>query len=144
MRIISGFDVHKLAVEIVSWRRENSLKRFIGTFWCRYYAHAIWCASAGSYAWAISASIFPITTHSIRAQTAENYYPTFWVDFGRRIMHNKYRCDNYCTKAQNDATYRTNANIYKKPSRLIWNQLTSKQQPRKASVYRCRLGHRSQ
>ena len=79
MRIGSGYDVHKLAEGrdcIIGGVKIPYEKGLLGhsdadvlplrmRFW-------------GRLPWAISAGIFPITTHSIRAQTAENYYPTFW------------------------------------------------------------------
>ena len=81
MRIGSGYDVHKLAegrdciiggvkipYEKVYWDIPMRM------YCCMPLRMRFW----GRLPWAISAGIFLITTHSIKAQTAENYYPTFW------------------------------------------------------------------
>ena len=74
MRIGSGYDVHKLAEGrdcIIGGVKIPYEKGLLGHSDADVLLHAIADALLG-------AGIFPITTHSIKAQTAENYYPTFW------------------------------------------------------------------
>ena len=81
MRIGSGYDVHKLAEGrdcIIGGVKIPYEKGLLGHSDADVLLHAIADALLGRLPWAISAGIFLITTHSIKAQTAENYYPTFW------------------------------------------------------------------
>ena len=78
MRIGSGYDVHKLAEGrdcIIGGVKIPYEKGLLGHSDADVLLHAIADALLGA---AALGDIFPITTHSIRAQTAENYYPTFW------------------------------------------------------------------
>lgn len=81
MRIGSGYDVHKLAEGrdcIIGGVKIPYEKGLLGHSDADVLLHAIADALLGAAALGDIGRHFLITTHSIKAQTAENYYPTFW------------------------------------------------------------------
>ncbi len=124
MRIGSGYDVHKLAEGrdcIIGGVKIPYEKGLLGHSDADVLLHAIADALLGAAALGDIGRHFPDNDPQYKgADSRKIIIPRFGVDFGRRILYNKYRCDNYCTKAQNGTAYRTNAEkILQKPFGLI-------------------------
>ena len=116
MRIGSGYDVHKLAEGrdcIIGGVKIPYEKGLLGHSDADVLLHAIADALLGAAALGDIGRHFPDNDPQYKgADSRKLLSHVLGLILAEGYMYNKYRCDNYCTKAQNGTAYRTNAEKY--------------------------------